>query len=339
MAFAENRPAFVLEAEQRLSEFVFEKLIPPVKLKIREGVTLESARQLEGDFYESACNYYTLLETSDDSKTKIEALIDLSQQLINLGRFGQARPFLEQRFDRLSFAFSGRELNYFQARRAEKLGWIADYEGNFDKAVSFFSKAREIIGQIAKDQRTEEEESLFSTTTHFLGRAHFGLALKGKNRKENINLAIQFFNEDLSRAISLREAGKPIPQNEGFQHAWLARCYLAFGYIGRVRKEIEEVGRLFDEYLEKNPKRGIKAHYYLLLGALYIKTDNFKKAREEFEKALEIRLTKERYPKGEAEALAGVAGTYWAEGKIGQAFVYGVKAIKTYPLLLLRHLP
>lgn len=76
---------------------VIERMIPPIPLEIREWATLESAQKLDqevGDFKEAACHYFTVYEKSKDPYERARAAIDLSQELINLGSFRQARNFL-----------------------------------------------------------------------------------------------------------------------------------------------------------------------------------------------------------------------------------------------------
>ena len=78
------------------------------------------------------------------------------------------------------------------------------------------------------------------------------------------------------------------------------------------------------------------AHFNLLKGRLAAKRGQVENARFHFEKALEIRTEVEPYPKGAAEAMVGIAWTYFAEGKYGAAMHYGFQAIKTYSYFLLR---
>lgn len=323
-----------IEVERGLKEIrygitatVAERLIPPLRLKVINEATLDTAKDMDfshGNYVESANHYFSVFERSSDRSEKLEALFGLTQQLINLGRFGQARKYLGQ-VDGIALSDPLNEkLGVLGiVRKNEKLGWIADYEGDFEKAILYFESARTLIDGVGviPDEPDEAEKKVYSTATHFLGRAYFGLG--------NYHKAIEYFNEHLeSTELNLDE--------RGFGHAWLARCYIAGGDMKMASEEIKNTRLMFDEFLINKPERGTMAHYYMLNGEFMLKKGEFGKARDQFELALGVHLKNERYPRGESRAMLAIALSYWAEGKHGAAFSYALKGIKTYPLSLIK---
>lgn len=304
-----------------------EKLIPPVKLEVRQGnISLNSALYQDshrGNYYESACQYFTVLENSKDQKESIEAVFGLTQQLINLGRLGQAKKYLEKivSFVAQEDIADDRFINYSLARVNEKLGWIADYEGNYRKEASKFNLARDLINSIPEDEQTKEEKQIYSTSTHYLGRAYFGLG--------NYDWAIGYFEEHL-------EGDNLNPDEKGYGHGWLARCYMEKGNSKSAAEELISSRNYFEEYLKNHPERGTMAHWFMLNGERFLKNLNFEEARDQFELALSIHLSKERYPAGESRAMFAIAFTYWAERNIGAAFTYALKGFLTYPLSVIK---
>src|SRR5258708_22350143 len=119
------------EARSKVGSIVLEKLVFPAKLEIREGATIASAQEYDshrGNYAESANHYYSVLEISSDPVERSNALIGLSQQLINLGKLGQAREVLNNSDEYLSDTLNEKQLFYYLASVKEKFGWIADYE-------------------------------------------------------------------------------------------------------------------------------------------------------------------------------------------------------------------
>ena len=313
------------EVQYGITTTLAEKLIPPLKLKAIEGATLTSAKEMDslhGSYVESANHYHSVFERSTERGEKLDALFGLTQQLINLGRFGQARKYLVQVDGiALSDPLVERLAIVSLARKNEKLGWIADYEGKFENAVTFFESTRTLIDQVLADNPNEAEKKTYSTATHFLGRAYFGLG--------NYSKAIEFFNKHLEDTdLNFDE--------RGFGHAWLARCYISGGDMQMAKEELASARNMFEEHRIRFPERGTMAHYYMVNGEFYLKNGEFGKSREQFELALVVHLKKERYPRGESRAMYGIAFSYWAEGKYGAAFSYALRGLKTYPLSLIK---
>lgn len=314
------------ETKRILAINLIEKLLPPIELKMRPGVTLDQAKLTEsksGDFQERANLYYSVLKSSENLEDRLNAMLGLSQELINLGRFGQAKRFLNPAY--LSYVSS---LNidprlgvYHSAAVLAKLGWIADNEGDFKESERNFTEVARKLEITSHAFRTPEEDSLHSTAIHFLGRAYFG--------QGDYFTASQYFQIHLDNPNLKKE-------EQGFSHGWLARCYMAMGDLEDAALEIERTRASFEEYEVDHPERGALATYFLLRGELFFRKGEFFKARDQFNLALLSRYTKGRYPKGESQALFGIAATYWAQRKIGSALIYAVKGFKTYPLSIIK---
>jgi tetratricopeptide (TPR) repeat protein len=314
---------------------VRERISGPLELDLVQNPSLKKAAELdkEGKRTEAARHYFTLAEFSE-GETRAHALIQLSQMFINLGRFSQANDILKVA------GMVARDLDevdnlFYTASTSEKRAWISDYMGNYTEELFYIGIARARISQIPEVELTEREENLISTLNHFSGRAHYGLARQSSDpdvRAKEVEAAVSFFAIDLQRLQSLREQETPHPANEGFQWAWLARCHLLTG-DPNTEAEIEEAGRLFKEDAERNSGTDIMAHYHMLRGMYEIRKVNIEAARKQFELALEIRNPSE-FPKGRSEALAGMALTYFAQGKFGMTFVYGLESVKTYPAII-----
>ncbi|MBI4058822.1 hypothetical protein HY404_01125 [Candidatus Microgenomates bacterium] len=322
------------ETQMVVSKGLFELVIPPIKLKEVQDASLQKGYGLErlGRWGGAAREFYTLSVSSENPKDRLDGLVNLSQMLINLGRFSQAKKFIKSGEVELQ-SLPERELFYYRARFFEKEGWIADYERDFKNAVDLFNSARRIV---FRNDRTNEEEKLFSTTTHFLGRAHIGLAIQGVNSNSNYIYSLGYFKEDLERYQSLRKEGNPDPQGEGLQHAWMAVCFMTVNHLSSAEESIDRAGELFQESIKNSNPPDVMAHYHCLKGGLYLKRSLVKEARSEFNKAWLIRKAGVKYPKGEADAAIGIAVSFWMERNIKEASKWFTRAVKLYPLTLLR---
>lgn len=315
-----------------------EQITPPLPLEVRFGETLESARswnQERRDFFQAAQAYHSVYQLSDEPPERAEALIGLSQELINLGKFGQARRWLtDQELNLLSQLPATTEPAYlsYRARIHEKLAWIEDYELNYQAEIGQLHRARYWLGRIT--EWTDRERRFYSTTTHFLGRAHFGLAATGVNRRDNILRATEYFAADLAHYQELRQEGKPAPQGEGFQYAWLTRCSLLSRDLYTAEVHLRDARRLFEEQTEVVPRSGVMAHYYLLVGRLNLLKGEIEIARSNFSEALRIRTAVEPYPKGYADAAQGLAACYLRQGQPLQAVRFVWRAARAYPASL-----
>ncbi len=324
--------------------------IRPIKLQRIDNASWDLANNLatSGKWQEAASYYHTLMERSFGIHEKADAAINLSQMLINLGRFGQTREILGKITPEV-FTMGPEDSRWLtMAKISEKLAWISDYGGLFKESIKHLEDAERHISLVSEDYLKDEVDSLKSTITHFKGRAWLGISfqLEGEDKRKAIEGALHYFQLDLDRFEKMREEGNPAPANEGFQHAWIARCYLEIGALDVAESSIELVGGFFKEFVETENKinkdnkdyqeSGILGHYYQLKGGLEMKRGNMKVARNYFEKALTEWYTKTRYPKGEASALFGIAASYWADKKVWAAIPYAVQAVSKYPHILIR---
>ena len=324
--------------QEEFSETSQARLVEPLTPTIVEGASIEKATKFdqEDNWQESASHYFTLLTEGETATEKSEGLIGLSQIFINHGEYDRAGEILSTESVDLLKEMKGRERNLFEARISEKRGWIFDYYGDFEQAKREFLLARSVIEQLQVDERSEIEESVFSTTTHFLGRAHFGLASQGNEREENLREAENYFRQDLQRAVSFRTRGNPIPANEGFQYLWIARVNILRGDYYKAEMNAEQARRLFEEYTETNTKSGIFGHYFKLKGMLAFEREAIPEAKGHFDNSLDIWTGVQLYPKGQSDALYGLALCDYAEGNRQAAVENGTKALQINPYLLKR---
>lgn len=316
-----------------LAREIGERLIPPVRLSLDQNTTQETVEGLK-DFRDLAQGHYSLFVLSTSPQEKADALVELAQQLINLGRFRQARQLLDQKSDKVLNDLPVEKQLLGRARVEQKYGWIADYEGGYFDSIQRFLTSRSLLERIPRERWGRDEQVYYSATTHFLGRGHYGLASQGINTEGNVMAAMVYFNQDLRWLLSEKEHGRPAPANEAFQHAWLSRCYSIIEDLDQAGLEIEEAGRLFQEFVESNPESGALAHYHVLKGRLRLATGLTDKARDEFNEALRIREQVEHYPKGYADAATGLALSYWQERKLLPAALYAIKAVRAFPFIL-----
>lgn len=309
--------------------------------------TLEKARgdERSGSWEKAASHYLSVWEDSSfEPPLRGEAIVGLAQIFINRGELGRARNFLSELEAEIpNFLLEERSNKYLRARINEKLGWIADYEGEYGVARKKFLLARQLV----KDPQTEDEKSLFSTTTHFLGRASVGLALGIRDNREKESLlkdALSFFQKDLEDQLDFREMGTPHLDNEAFQYLWMARCYIHLGdNTNKADECIAKAEILIRESVAKDPNsEGMLGHLNNIKGAYWIALKNPEQAFAHFQEALRVRLElsqkegKSRFRKGEAESLLGMAISKFGLRRFGEAYVYFQEAVKTYPMLVLR---
>ncbi|CAN5347724.1 hypothetical protein BH10PAT1_BH10PAT1_6070 [soil metagenome] len=316
-----------------INRFLIEEIRPrinPLELKLVTGATLEFAKELDaksGRFVESADYYYSVYETSKNQTEKLDAVLGLSQQLINLGRFKEARSFL---YDSQSQVWNIQDINtaeYYNASIYQKFGWIADLEGNYNSSKQLFDMSRTSITHIDESLWTQREKEVYSTAIHFLGRANFGLAKKsmGQEKKQYLNNAISNFEEHL-QTEGLADDEK------GYGHAWLTRCYMSKNALGKAASEIYEVEKYFNLYLQTHSKRiDVISKLDLLRGEFEFRKGNFTLSRKNFEGIL-----MDNQAKTKSMALYGIASTYWAQRNYGAAFIYGLKGFTTYPLSIIK---
>lgn len=256
------------------------------------------------------------------------ATIDLTQELINMSKLRQAEEVLllaaenVSEFDTWQIADSDRERTkrLFEARILEKRGWIEHNKGNQQNALEAFNQIKLKLNQVPFEERTGMEMDVDSTATHFIGRANCEAG--------NYETAMAYFTMDLINYQKYRDDRKPRPAGEGYNIAWLARCYMGMQQFDEAGKFVEMSYSRFQEASHEPGNEGILAHYYLVNGELLLRTDNLAAARDSFEKSLAIRHQYERYPRGEALAHFGIAMAYLRKGRGVEAASYGFGGLK-----------
>ncbi|OGE16342.1 hypothetical protein A3F00_02350 [Candidatus Daviesbacteria bacterium RIFCSPHIGHO2_12_FULL_37_11] len=323
---------------------ILERLAPKVNLKYKDSVTLETAKEFEvnnSSFDELADIYYSVvLFNHRNAEEAIESTINLSQQLINLGDFRSSKYYLSKFVPRYLSGIDSYRQYYYLARREEKFAWIADYEIGYKDELNHLSSAKKFLENIPHDLWRNEERSLDSTIMHFAGRAYFGLDNQGFHRGGYIHNAVGYFNYDLEKYRDLRENGNPNPAGEGFNHAWLARCYMNLEDWNTSLRELDTAGVLFDEVSESS-KSGLRAHFNFLKGLYELRSANGSvgESIHYFSEAARIWEDLARYPFGAASAHLGLAKTYWKWHKPIDAVRHLKVSVQTNPYVLLRGVP
>lgn len=321
------------------SREVIERATPPIELEFKEDASLEAARTLDfehGDFKGAADQNFSVLTFSQDPEQRAQALIGLSQELINLGSFRQARHWL-LREDISAFGLSHQRSLFFRARIYEKLGWIADYEMDFFEEEKLMEAAGDILLQ-SKPQETREdaEREVFSTTRHFLGRAKYSLAATGVNKTKNVNSATEHFMEAMRQD---RELSNPLMEAKlGFGSGWIARCYMLVGNFERADEYLSRAELFFDAQLRKTPgRRDFLAHLYCLRGERALRVFDSTEAQIDFLKALNIRMEQvSPYPKGLADAYLGLGLAFKQDGDFIKTARCFKKAVEAHPYSFFR---
>ncbi len=279
---------------------------------VRHGPSLEAAENLDrlGKWQEAGNHYHTLYLAPNGGELRAEGLLGLIQMEINRGRLAAAKVLLQQAPDLVVTIFDPHLEAYYNARISEKRGWIADYQGDFSASLRHFDRTREQIKWMMPESlRGDRENALYSTANHFLGRAYYGLAVNGCNKDIDLEIAQDYFNTDLASKLSKREAGEPDPSGEFFANSWIARCRSqaedftgALAYKARAEYSLIELsGRL-----GRMRMNGYDAHLALLEGEIWLNQGNCQRAEAEFMNALKLRSSTGLYPRGEADAAAGV---------------------------------
>lgn len=282
-------------------------------------------------------DHYKLRLSDSPTVIKARAAIELIQDCNNIGRHGQASKFAQEAQSLISNVIDSRVKRGLIACWLEKRAWIADYEGDPQRAIRLLSASRNILQQIPQPDRTDWEDKSLRTTTHFLGRQYYQLASFGVEKDENLDRAIGFFRRDLVDHQKLREMEGPDPAVEFFNHAWIARSQIMKGDFQKARLDIVSAQYFINELRQKGTEatKGLLPHFYLLAGEWQLKQQNTNAAREQFQNALEARK-EALYAKGEADAALGIAATYLQEKNYFQAGLYVAKAVSRYKFTLLK---
>lgn len=307
-----------------------------VQLEQIDGATLESAKTLDqqqSNYRESASHYYTVYVSSKSLQERANAVIGLSQELINLQSFRKARKFLGQA-SRFSYALPEVQKLLFEAQVEGKKGWIADYELGYWDELKHFGNAVEILEQVPKEKWGTDGDELYSTAKHFSGRARYWLAASGINEEDNILGAFRLFQEGIDLDTQLEVLTSEEKLGHGF--AWKARCCLLIGLISDATESIDLAKIHYQEHEKRVGKSAVMAHWYVLKGSRDLQVGLLDNAKGDFKAAIKIRNEVGQYSQGLAAAYSGLAVVSWKEGKKGEALGYTIQAAKINPLVILR---
>lgn len=322
---------------------VVEKVTLDIPLEIIVGSNLEKAHLADtyrGQFQEAACHYYTVYIVDEEFDTKAHALIGLSQNLINLGRFRQSRRFLKEG-RRLVVTLPKHRGREFLAQISSQYGWSRDYQGNFKGSHDSFLESERLLLSIPKEYRGEIWNEQHSTNKHFLGRAHFGLAYQGYERSLNLEQAKNYFLHALILDQSREGKIDFSPGKVGFGYLWLVRCFSLEADRAKVRELLDLAAESFRAQMKITPGRGVIAHIFnaealvdivdaeLLLERSLVKLESAKRIREQ----------NEPYPKGLADTLQAMASAYWRQDHLLKAVEMATKAIYVYPQAVIKPIP
>ncbi len=276
--------------------------------------TLETAKELDqgqGNFREAANHYFYVMNSADNPLIKAEASLGVEQQLININAFPQALRFLDGHMvSYIASSLSYKDQQIYLAQIEGKKGWIADGMMDFKGSERYFREAANKLSNIPKDEWSSKEHELWSTTRHFLGRAHYGQAFLGEDRKINIEWAVKFFQEAY-RLDRDEYQGENRYGKLGFGHAWLARCAIladdedvADFHVGSA------VSNFGLQTMITQSNKSYLAHSYLIEGEFDLKFGSREAARRHYEESLTAWQEHGQHPNGEAAALIGLGMTY-----------------------------
>ena len=315
------------EAKVEVVSFLAKKYFdrkPRVVLEEINGATLGSAETLDkeqGKYQDAANHYYYVYLNSEELPVRARALLGCVQQLINLGSYPQALRFLDTRSGYISDRLSFNDQTIFNAEIEGKKGWISDYMLNYRGSARHFSEAAEILLKIPRAQWNPDAKELYSTTRHFLGRACYGLAFFGINKKEKIAEAVEYFAQ--AYRLDREYEGIDVNAKLGFGQAWLARCCILDGDSALTDHYATNALDYFEQQLVITPEnKDSSAHGELLQGERVLRFETAASARRHFLEALRVRQNEAPYPRGEADAYLGIALSYKKEWNIPQFIHY-----------------
>lgn len=336
-------------------------LSPRIPLNRVNGATIESAKWLDqqGLWRQSAAHYKTVFDalnfysnTVNDPETTLTAYGSTAQMLLNCGAWHQVLTFLRQGSLMLEVNLIGnsRMQNLGMAIYYEKRGWLADNTGDPRAAIDYFQYARNRMAVTDESDRNKLERQVFSTSTHFLGRAESDKAKLADNPVDSLLRSIDYFTLDLNYLLRLQEQGDFRPPNIGFQYAHLMRAHLRLAeeyqkaglaqereqQLDQARESLDKAVENFNIHQQTHPQSAITAHTEMLRGYFALKTSTPNEARSHFLTALGIRANAliigvEPDPIGFVDAALATAYTEPKLKKIPQTILRTVQATSVHP--------
>lgn len=303
---------------------------------IRKNPSFEEACNLDnnGRWRQAANHYYTIYSQTIDPLQKAKAFIGLSQMYINLVKYNLSRKFLLENKESIISSLSGWDKIFYEAQVFEKLGWINDYFGETDEAITNFSQARQLLSERAKIDNYVLR--VYETSNHFLGRQYAILAWKEDQPQTDTSLAVERFKESVQIYEKLRAVGKPDDAAEGFQYGWLCRMSILQGDYKEAEDYLLKTHQFFTHVTKDRPGSGIMGYYYLLLGRLKLEQGDYQESRESFSEALRINTEVINYPSSQADAILGMGLSDYYLGNKEKAKQEVLKSLSINPSLLYR---
>lgn len=311
------------------------QVVPGTRLSFRQRTSLEIARDFssKGQFLDAAQSFFTLWSVEANPQIRFQRRIDLVQELINLGSFRQAEGFLKDAREVEEIKANKRAFPL--ARVQEKKGWIADLTGGYWQSLKYFKQTTNLLGVVFPDQRDDIWTETYSTAQHFQGRAHYNIAELGFSPKFHLSSAVVLF--DRAQRIDREQVQNSFSDGKvGFGYGWLARCEMLRVNQPGTDKNIELMEQSFDRQIEKTGREGLRAYVCLIRGLREMNFGTTNAARAEFEQARKLRLEVEKYPKGLADAYAGLALVDFRDGRIIPGVKNTYQSFKAHPITLLK---
>lgn len=284
--------------------------------------TIERAQVIDsdlGNFRHAAEMYRFVWETADNVQIKLDAGIGLTQQLINMSSYGEARRVIESIEARTMQLTDVREVSYYTALCLSKVGWIYEMKGEHLLASYHFETVQNYLGGRKSFSKFDDKErALWATSVHFLGRADLGLGYKED--------AIRHFEEHMSLP-GLN------PDEYGYDHVWFAKKDIESGELDEAKKHVELARQNFDEHLKAHPGRiDLLAQILSVEAYLAEGEGDFIKAKLKCQEAVAVYdhfegETGEGYKRGKIRALIGATVASAQAHDWGSMIVYGSRAI------------
>lgn len=329
MSLREVSQSVIKEAQATfVSAYIPSEIITP---SFEEAQKLDESSRWE----EASDHLYTLARHSEvGSMARGDALIGLTQEMINLGNYRLAERCLSTLSDEVREGDSPLKL-YLKARVSDKRGWIAEAFGKRDEGRAHFQEALRLVRAIPGDTLQEKQEEIrgvHETVAHFEGRRLETLAMSEKDptkKQQLLWIAMNNFADCLVMNRNDRAEGKPKPANEAFQLEHMAiLCGIAGNFV-RADEFLESAKKLFEEFLITRPDANIMGHYYTTKGLI-----ETMKAHKHFEQALSVYLQKPPYVVGVARARGAMAAVSLAQGNVTHFVRESFEAFKLAPQVL-----
>jgi len=249
--------------------------------------------------YAAAANiYYNLFTKETKIQEKTFQGINLVQTLINASNLDVAEQVLENLEDIAGKIKDESQKNLLLSSIYEKLGWIADLREKPKKQIQYFKKSLQLIQKVSPSKYKKEDIHRIPTINHFLGRALYKEYKNKKTKKINLKNALNYFQESLKEFDSQKNT-----LASAFNHAWIARIYMAQENTKKAEDEIKKAHNIFLKESKGDYNNVLFSHFHRLEAELAILKNQPKKAVENSSTALRMSLPEGAYYEGIIESL------------------------------------